>query len=104
MAGSARVCARPCSATATRGAQPVVFGRATGIRPRMPTRLDSLPRRSLRDDWRVAVAVTWGSRLLGLAGLRGLGSRTALLLPACRSVHTAWMRFALDLVWVDGTG
>jgi uncharacterized protein len=70
----------------------------------MPTRLLPLPCRSLPDRWRVAVAVTWRSRLLGLAGLRGLGARMALLLPACRSVHTIGMRFALDLVWVDAGG
>jgi uncharacterized membrane protein (UPF0127 family) len=28
----------------------------------------------------------------------------ALHLVPCRSVHTAGMRFALDLVWLDGDG
>jgi uncharacterized membrane protein (UPF0127 family) len=67
-------------------------------------RLLPLPCRSLAGRWRVAVAVTWRARLLGLAGLRGVEPRTALLLPACRSVHTIGMRFALDLVWVDDAG
>ena len=38
--------------------------------------------------------------------MRGLIGRrdVALLLPRCRSVHTFGMRFALDLVWLDGAG
>jgi uncharacterized protein len=40
-------------------------------------------------------------RLLGLA-FRGEGG--PLLIPRCRSVHTFGMRFALDLVWLDGSG
>lgn len=34
----------------------------------------------------------------------GLGTGHALLIPGCRSVHTAGMRFALDLVWLDRAG
>ena len=47
-------------------------------------------------------ARTFRERLLGLA----LRRRTdyALLIPRCRSVHTAGMRFALDLVWLDRDG
>src|SRR3954468_22065030 len=41
-------------------------------------------------------------RLVGLALRRDRG--VALLLPRCRSVHTFGMRFALDLVWLDGAG
>jgi uncharacterized protein len=41
-------------------------------------------------------------RLIGLALRRDRG--VALLLPRCRSVHTFGMRFALDLVWLDGAG
>jgi uncharacterized membrane protein (UPF0127 family) len=44
------------------------------------------------------------ARLLGLAGLRGLPPDVGLLLPRTRSVHTLGMRFALDLVWLDGDG
>jgi uncharacterized protein len=42
------------------------------------------------------------ARLLGLAFRAG--APAALLLPRCRSVHTFGMRFALDLVWLDGAG
>lgn len=43
------------------------------------------------------------ARLLGLALLRD-PPPCALLLPRTRSVHTFGMRFALDLVWLDGEG
>jgi len=44
------------------------------------------------------------ARLLGLAGLRSLPPGVGLLLPRTRSVHTAGMRFALDLLWLDRAG
>lgn len=49
----------------------------------------------------VYVAASWRARLVGLALLRRLPPRCALLLPDCRSVHTAGMRFPVDLVWLD---
>src|SRR3954452_6708740 len=66
------------------------------------SRLDRLPRRTLPGGRRVAVAITWRARLLGLAGLGIMSARDGLLLPVCRSVHTFGMRFALDLVWLGG--
>jgi uncharacterized membrane protein (UPF0127 family) len=51
----------------------------------------------------IRVARSPWSRLLGLA-LREPPPDTALLLPRCRSIHTFGMRFALDLVWLDGAG
>jgi uncharacterized membrane protein (UPF0127 family) len=53
---------------------------------------------------RVYVARGAFARLLGLALLRTLPPDVALLLPRCRSVHTFGMRFALDLVFLDGEG
>ena len=41
-------------------------------------------------------------RLVGLIGRRSLAAGMALEIPRCRSVHTFGMRFALDLVWLDG--
>jgi hypothetical protein len=49
------------------------------------------------------VAAGRRARLLGLASLRE-PPPVALLLPQTRSVHTVGMRFALDLVWLDGEG
>jgi uncharacterized membrane protein (UPF0127 family) len=70
----------------------------------MPPRLAALPVRSLAGGLRVAVASSWPARLRGLAGLAALPPDLGLELPRCRSVHTLGMRFALDLVWLDGDG
>lgn len=51
---------------------------------------------------RVAVARGPVARLLGLALLREPPRGRALLIPNCRSVHTFGMRFALDLLFLDG--
>jgi uncharacterized membrane protein (UPF0127 family) len=61
----------------------------------LPAPLDALDVRCARGPW---------ARLLGLAGLPGLPAGVGLLLPRTRSVHTFGMRFALDLVWLDGDG
>jgi hypothetical protein len=50
---------------------------------------------------RVPVAVTFPSRLLGLALLRPGRAGAGLLIPRCRSVHTFGMRFALRVVFLD---
>jgi uncharacterized membrane protein (UPF0127 family) len=42
------------------------------------------------------------ARARGLIGRRSLPPGVALEIPRCRSVHTLGMRFALDLVWLDG--
>jgi uncharacterized protein len=53
---------------------------------------------------RVPVADAPRARLLGLAFLRRERAGAGLLIPGCRSVHTFGMRFALDLVFLDGEG
>jgi uncharacterized membrane protein (UPF0127 family) len=53
---------------------------------------------------RVVRADTFRVRLRGLGGRAEMPCDEALLLPRCRSVHTFTMRFALDLVWLDGQG
>jgi uncharacterized protein len=51
----------------------------------------------------VQVVVAHGRRrLIGLIGSLWLPAGVALEIPRCRSVHTFGMRFALDLVWLDG--
>ena len=52
----------------------------------------------------VLVADTRRTRRRGLARLDALPGDVALLIAPCRSVHTVGMRFALDLVWLDGAG
>jgi uncharacterized membrane protein (UPF0127 family) len=68
----------------------------------LPRRLRRLP--LLAGVEEVRVAATFGARLLGLALLRHPAAPIALLLPLTRSVHTAGMRFALDLEWIDEHG
>jgi uncharacterized membrane protein (UPF0127 family) len=68
-------------------------------------RLDALPRRELSSGALVvAEARTRKARALGLARLDAMPDRYALHIPKCRSVHTFHMRFALDLIWLDGDG
>jgi uncharacterized membrane protein (UPF0127 family) len=74
----------------------------------LPRRLRRLPRTCFSApqvaDCDVRCARDWLARLLGLAGLQTLPPAVGLLLPGTRSVHTCGMRFALDLVWLDGEG
>jgi uncharacterized membrane protein (UPF0127 family) len=67
-------------------------------------RLDALPERRLPGGLRLAVARGGRARLCGLAFLDEIPPDRALLFERCRSVHTFGMRFALDLVWLDGGG
>jgi uncharacterized membrane protein (UPF0127 family) len=53
---------------------------------------------------RVALAVTRAARRRGLLGKDGLGRGEALWIAPCRGVHTMWMRFAIDVVALDGDG
>jgi uncharacterized membrane protein (UPF0127 family) len=68
-----------------------------------PPRVARLPARPLGRLW-VAEARGPRARALGLARLDALPPDWALHIPRCRSVHTFGMRFALDLVWLDGEG
>ena len=49
------------------------------------------------------VARSFKSRLLGLMGRASLEPGEALVLDPCSSVHTAFMRFAIDVVYLDGS-
>jgi hypothetical protein len=50
---------------------------------------------------RCAVADGFASRLLGLQGRRELPRDEGLLLSPSSSVHTAFMRFEIDIVFLD---
>lgn len=39
--------------------------------------------------------------MVGLLGRRGLDAGTGLILDPCRMIHTAFMRFSLDIVFID---
>jgi uncharacterized membrane protein (UPF0127 family) len=49
-------------------------------------------------------AATFGARARGLTLRRDVPPGHVLHLPRTRAVHTIGMRFALDLVWLDGAG
>jgi hypothetical protein len=50
------------------------------------------------------VAVDRRARLLGLALLDREDAMPGLLIPDCAGVHTFWMRFALDVCFLDRGG
>lgn len=49
----------------------------------------------------VEPARTFGARLLGLMGRNGLEPNAALLLEPCPQVHTCFMRFNIDVIFLD---
>jgi uncharacterized protein len=56
------------------------------------------------DDLQVEVAATFLSRFVGLLGRKGLPPRTGLLLVPCSNIHTGFMRFTIDAVFLDREG
>jgi len=50
------------------------------------------------------MAVSREDRRRGLLGRNGLDASAAMMLAPCAAVHTAFMRFALDVVFVDRMG
>jgi uncharacterized protein len=52
----------------------------------------------------VEVATTRRQRRRGLLGRDGLVAGAAFVLAPCRAVHTVGMRFAIDVIFVDGEG
>jgi uncharacterized membrane protein (UPF0127 family) len=53
---------------------------------------------------RLIPAFDSASRRQGLLGRAGLSAGDALVLAPCSAVHTAFMRFPLDLLFLDRTG
>lgn len=53
---------------------------------------------------RVEVAVTRRDRRKGLLGRSGLEPASALIIAPCFSIHTMFMRFDIDVVFVDDDG
>ena len=53
---------------------------------------------------RVEVAVTRRDRRKGLLGRAGLDPASALIIAPCFSIHTMFMRFDIDAVFVDEDG
>lgn len=53
---------------------------------------------------RIQVAVTRQERRKGLLGRTGLEPSSALIIAPCFSIHTMFMRFDIDAVFVDDEG
>jgi|SRR5215510_1520009 len=53
---------------------------------------------------RVEVAVTRRARRKGLRGRDAIGESYALILAPCAAIHTMFMRFDIDAVFVDDDG
>jgi uncharacterized membrane protein (UPF0127 family) len=53
---------------------------------------------------RVEVAVTRRDRRKGLLGRDVFASSSALIIAPCAAIHTMFMRFDIDAVFVDSTG
>jgi uncharacterized protein len=62
--------------------------------------VNNLSRKTQLAD-RMEVARTSQSRSKGLLGRAGLESGEALWIVPCEAVHTFWMRFTIDLVYID---
>jgi uncharacterized membrane protein (UPF0127 family) len=52
----------------------------------------------------IELALTRAARRRGLLHRDGLSTTAALVLSPCLAVHTAFMRFAIDVVFVDRAG
>lgn len=53
---------------------------------------------------RLELAATFWSRFRGLQLRKELPAGAGLLIVPCRSLHTHWMRFAIDVVMIDAEG
>ncbi|HEU4458259.1 MAG TPA: DUF192 domain-containing protein [Methylibium sp.] len=62
------------------------------------------PMRTVLPALRVRHALRWHERLRGLLARAPLGPDEALEIAPCNSVHTAGMRYAIDVVFVDRRG
>lgn len=54
------------------------------------------------DNYKIIKADTFWKRAIGLMGRKDMPDNEGLLLSPCRSIHTFFMRFPIDLVWLDG--
>jgi len=57
-----------------------------------------------KEGLRIRRADTFLSRLAGLLAMAPLQAGEGLLLSPCASVHTAFMRYAIDVVFLDRVG
>lgn len=67
----------------------------------LPLYLNRLPQIQVGEDVWLGLATDPWSRFRGLMGVKAIPENWSLLINNCSSVHTFWMRFAIDLVWLD---
>ena len=53
---------------------------------------------------RIATAASFWRRFIGLLGRAGMAPDEALLITPCNNIHTLFMRFAIDAVFLDRDG
>ncbi|MEN9775711.1 MAG: hypothetical protein RL322_2781 [Pseudomonadota bacterium] len=53
---------------------------------------------------RIRTASSFSQRLLGWLCIQAAPTDSALFFPRCNAVHTCFMRFAIDVVFVDSCG
>ena len=68
----------------------------------MPALVNERTRSAIATD--VELASTRAERRRGLLGRDGLKPSSALMLTPCLAVHTAFMRFPIDIVFLDRDG
>jgi uncharacterized membrane protein (UPF0127 family) len=76
------------------------FAGGGGAKPNSRLKIWNLTRQTVLAD-RVEVADHGASRRKGLLGRDGLPAGEGLWIVPCESVHTFWMRFPIDLVYLD---
>ena len=53
------------------------------------------------EEFTLLVADNWINRLIGLLRYNKIDQNTALWLTPCASIHTMWMRFSIDVIFLD---
>lgn len=53
---------------------------------------------------RVGIAQDFKSRSIGLLGRQGLDKDEGLLIKPCNSIHTFFMKFSIDAIFLDKSG
>ena len=49
------------------------------------------------------IADTFSSRMIGLLNRESLGPEEALVITECQSIHMVFMKFPIDVIFVDGS-
>ena len=52
----------------------------------------------------VELAMTSAERRRGLLGRDGMAPDSAIVITRCNAVHTFWMRFTIDVAFIDSSG